>query len=396
MSKKEKKQKLQSTPIDVCAFTIDTLDIKHEMNTFNSILAKFIDLGYIQLYINYLVNYNIKKDNKAYVNLITNYIALHQKIVRTYENYPIVLKSRITINVPDNANAKICNLPIMCDFDLVAVSCTIKNKQIVSILESKKFDIFVLNLSIVRNPIFKRNLFSTVCIVFSLKLKESIKYLVLALLYFRYLYKIGITSYILHFNLIDEQYIADDYYSTIIKGFLKGKFVMYFVAINIAGDTVMTVGQSALILVLNGKKNNLTIQNLQRKRVIIMSKSTSLTVDEKDKILKMLYNGISINEIALNLKRDHRTICRYIENPPNKRKRKAKGSFKGVSVKDISHIKLEMVRKRLSTSLDIFKSSGLTDIPKTTRCIILKTIGKVRDAKGKPGLTKRHLELRLS
>ncbi|OAF64973.1 hypothetical protein A3Q56_07315, partial [Intoshia linei] len=68
----------------------------------------------------------------------------------------------------------------------------------------------------------------------------------------------------------------------------------------------------------------------------------------------------------------------------------AKGSFKGLSVKDIFHIKLEMVRNPFSTFIEIFKSLGLTDIPKTTRCRILK-----KKAKKKPFKTIKIEELKI-
>ena len=126
-----------------------------------------------------------------------------------------------------------------------------------------------------------------------------------------------------------------------------------------------------------------------------MGKKGDLTSDEKSKIVQMLGNGETSNVIAKELGRDHRTIKRFIQNSQGGRKKRAEKPFRKLSGRDVNRIKREIVRRPLATSKDIFSGIGLGDIPRSTRCRVLRQVAKVKKSKKRPPLTQQHREKRV-
>lgn len=67
-----------------------------------------------------------------------------------------------------------------------------------------------------------------------------------------------------------------------------------------------------------------------------------------------------------------------------------------ISKKANTSVKREMARKPLSSSAEIFNAAGLDNVPKTTRCRILRGIGKVKKVQTRPPINRKHQEQRLA
>ena len=77
------------------------------------------------------------------------------------------------------------------------------------------------------------------------------------------------------------------------------------------------------------------------------------------------------------------------------RKKCHQAPLRKLTPRDVTSVKLEMARKPLSSSAEIFEAAGLDDVPKSTRCRILRGIGKVKKVKTRPPINKKHKEQRL-
>ena len=126
-----------------------------------------------------------------------------------------------------------------------------------------------------------------------------------------------------------------------------------------------------------------------------MGKKRDLTKDEKSNIIAMLSKGDSTITIAKNLKRDHRTIKRFIETSQDGRKRREEKPFRKLTKRDILGVKREVAKRPLATSKHIFQGASLGDVPRSTRCRVLRKVAKVKKATKRPPLTQKHREKRV-
>ena len=129
----------------------------------------------------------------------------------------------------------------------------------------------------------------------------------------------------------------------------------------------------------------------------MMGCKDALSDAEKLKIPQGLYN-LSTLEIAKELGRDHRTVKRFAMNPALCNGRSDKGKIRKeapVSRRYLNHIKREVYRTALQTSKEVFESAGVPDVPKSTRCRILRRIGKCGKPVVRPPLKAIHKKKRM-
>ncbi|XP_076056525.1 uncharacterized protein LOC143034407 isoform X2 [Oratosquilla oratoria] len=120
-----------------------------------------------------------------------------------------------------------------------------------------------------------------------------------------------------------------------------------------------------------------------------MGRKGALSQAEKSKIVQSIHNKISTLEIAKELDRDHRTIKKFVTNPElcNGRSDKGKIHKKAlVSRRAMSRIEREVHCNPLETSKKVFENAGVPDVPKSTRCRILRTVAKCGKPEVRPPL----------
>uniref|UniRef100_A0A3P9ASB2 ST8 alpha-N-acetyl-neuraminide alpha-2,8-sialyltransferase 6 n=1 Tax=Maylandia zebra TaxID=106582 RepID=A0A3P9ASB2_9CICH len=121
-----------------------------------------------------------------------------------------------------------------------------------------------------------------------------------------------------------------------------------------------------------------------------MGQKKDLTATEKSKIVRYLAEGCSSLKIAKLLKRDHRTIKRFIQNSQQGRKKHVEKPRRKITAHELRKVKRAAAKMPLATSLAIFQSCNITGVPKSTRCAILRDMAKVRKAERRPPLNKTH------
>lgn len=125
-----------------------------------------------------------------------------------------------------------------------------------------------------------------------------------------------------------------------------------------------------------------------------MAKGVQLTEDETKKITKLLSTGKSTCFIAKQLKRDHRTIKKFVENGGVTRKKPTKCKPKALSPAKVRKLKFALAKNPNATSKTIFDEAGIHDIPKTTRNVYLRKLGTVKKVVASPPLSKLHRQKR--
>ncbi|KAF4673376.1 hypothetical protein FOL47_010622 [Perkinsus chesapeaki] len=125
-----------------------------------------------------------------------------------------------------------------------------------------------------------------------------------------------------------------------------------------------------------------------------MSRGKQLSDSERAEIVKMLAAGKTTLEISKALKRDHRTVKEYVENPTKRPLGHPGPTKKSVTSREKTRLKREMARSPLATSKEIFEGAGVTMKPKTSRNRVLNQLGGVKKAIAKPALTARHKKTR--
>ncbi|KAJ1132592.1 hypothetical protein NDU88_010899 [Pleurodeles waltl] len=108
-----------------------------------------------------------------------------------------------------------------------------------------------------------------------------------------------------------------------------------------------------------------------------MGQKKDLTGSEKSKIVRYLAEGCSTLKIAKLLKRDHRTIKRFIQNSQQGRKKRVEKPRRKITAHELRKVKRAAATMPLATSLAIFQSCNITGVPKSTRCAILRDMAKV-------------------
>ncbi|XP_067257989.1 uncharacterized protein [Chanodichthys erythropterus] len=111
-----------------------------------------------------------------------------------------------------------------------------------------------------------------------------------------------------------------------------------------------------------------------------MGQKKDLTGSEKSKIMRYIAEGCSSLKIAKLLKRDHRTIKRFIQNSQQGRKKRVEKPRRKITARELRKVKRAAAKMPLATSLAIFQSCNITGVPKSTRCAILRDMAKVRKA----------------
>ena len=126
-----------------------------------------------------------------------------------------------------------------------------------------------------------------------------------------------------------------------------------------------------------------------------MGKQKDLKDSEMKKITHLLGLGRSTLEISKIIKRDHRTIKKYVYKGKTKRKDPKRGHLKKLKERDIRKIKTQVRKTPHLSSRSIFESAGIKNISKTLRCKALKTISKVKSPKKEPPLSEINKNKRL-
>lgn len=121
-----------------------------------------------------------------------------------------------------------------------------------------------------------------------------------------------------------------------------------------------------------------------------MGQKRDLTDSEKSKIVRCLAEGCSSLEIAKLLKRDHRTIKRFVTNSQQGRRKRVEKKRRKITAHELRKIKREVAKMPFATSSTIFQSCNVTGVSKSTRCAVLRDMAKVRKAEKRPPLNKNH------
>lgn len=126
-----------------------------------------------------------------------------------------------------------------------------------------------------------------------------------------------------------------------------------------------------------------------------MAKGEPLTQNETKQIVQLLSTGKSTCFIAKKLKRDHRTIKKFVTNGSSIRKKSSKSKPKALSSAQVRKLKYSLIKNPNATSKTIFDEAGIPDIPKTTRNVYLRKLGTVKKTVASPPLSKLHHQKRL-
>ncbi|KAF4646847.1 hypothetical protein FOL47_005548, partial [Perkinsus chesapeaki] len=126
-----------------------------------------------------------------------------------------------------------------------------------------------------------------------------------------------------------------------------------------------------------------------------MGRKPLLTDAERVSIVKYLAAKKTTLEIARLLGRDHRTVKNYTNNPDKKYTRPT-GKYKtSTTTREATRLKRALSTNPLGTSKQVFEAAGIEIKSRSTRCRVLKTIGKNRKASPRPKLTSDHKQRRL-
>ena len=126
-----------------------------------------------------------------------------------------------------------------------------------------------------------------------------------------------------------------------------------------------------------------------------MGKRKDLSTAEKREIVQRLGKGMKMLDISRKLKRDHRTVKRFVSESEHRRVRSDKGIIKRVSAKQIHRIKRAAAKMPLQTSKQVFEAAGASGVLRTTRCRILQRLAVVQKPTIWPTLTHAHKQKRL-
>ncbi len=123
-----------------------------------------------------------------------------------------------------------------------------------------------------------------------------------------------------------------------------------------------------------------------------MGRKKDLPEDEKREIVQYIATGMKPIDISRKLKRDHRTVKRFVSDSQHRR---IQGLLRKVSVRQINVIKRAAIKKPLLSSKQVFEAAGVSGVPRTSRCRILQRLAVVHKAAFRSPLTKAHKERRL-
>ena len=121
-----------------------------------------------------------------------------------------------------------------------------------------------------------------------------------------------------------------------------------------------------------------------------LGKKNDLSIEEKNSKSVHLGQGLDTLRISKILARAHHTIQRYLNAGVEGRKKYLKG-FKNVKGCVIQKLKRVMTKNPHKTNKSLFEAAGVAATPKTTRCRVLKTIGRVMKKSPKTAIIKNVL-----
>ena len=126
-----------------------------------------------------------------------------------------------------------------------------------------------------------------------------------------------------------------------------------------------------------------------------MGKKSDLSEKEKNSIRVYMSQGTDTLQISKLLKRDHRTIQRYVKEGHSSRKKRPKTGVKGISKRDVNAIKRIVAKKPHLTSKRVFEEANLKNVPRSTRCRVLKNMGSVKKMSPKSPLNETQRKKRM-
>jgi len=126
-----------------------------------------------------------------------------------------------------------------------------------------------------------------------------------------------------------------------------------------------------------------------------MGRAKGLTEAEKETIVKGIAKGTSPKVIAHSIGRHVDTVKRFLADPSQRKKRSDSGVLKAVTTRELRIVKRQLFKKPGRTSKTIFAEANLPEVPKSTRCRLLRDMGKSITPEKRPPLTPRHMESRL-
>ena len=105
-----------------------------------------------------------------------------------------------------------------------------------------------------------------------------------------------------------------------------------------------------------------------------MAKGVQLTSGETKKKLNLLKKSTNTCQIAKLLKRDHRTIKKFIMDGGVYRKTASKFKLQALSAKDLRKLKHSLIKTPHATSKAIIDNAGITDVPKKLETFIWRNL----------------------
>ena len=125
-------------------------------------------------------------------------------------------------------------------------------------------------------------------------------------------------------------------------------------------------------------------------------KEKRINIRRKEQNYTKIISRMLTLKISKELGRDHRTIKKIIEFGIQPRKKRNQSEFKRLTARDLSRIKHQVVKTPNVSSKSIFDACGIKNIPRTTRCKVLKKFATVKKRVTGQLLTKKHKEARLT
>ncbi len=94
-----------------------------------------------------------------------------------------------------------------------------------------------------------------------------------------------------------------------------------------------------------------------------MGKKNDLSAAEKRQIVQCLGQGMKTLDISQKLKRDHRSVKRFVADSEHRRVRADKVKMRKVSARQIRQIKRAAAKMPLQSSKQVFEAAGASGVP---------------------------------
>ena len=126
-----------------------------------------------------------------------------------------------------------------------------------------------------------------------------------------------------------------------------------------------------------------------------MGKKKDISAAEKCQ-MQCLGKGMKTLDISRQLKRDHRTVKRFVADSEHRRVHADKVIMRKISARQIHRIKTSAAKMPLQSSKQVFEAAGASGVPQTSRCRILQRLTVVQKPTIRPPLTNAHKQKRSS